>query len=56
MKITRLPNTDHIAAAIKANEGYCICAVEKNPDTKCMCKDFREQEKGKCHCELYEKG
>lgn len=54
--VKRLPNTEDIAAAIKANGGYCICAVEKNPDTKCMCKDFLEQkESGICHCGLYKK-
>jgi hypothetical protein len=30
----------------------------KTDDTKCMCKDFRDQIAqglpGKCHCELYE--
>lgn len=25
------------------NDGYCPCMVEKTPDTKCMCKDFRDQ-------------
>lgn len=54
--VKRLPNTEDIAAAVKANDGYCICAVEKNPDTKCMCKDFLEQKQnGVCHCGLYEK-
>jgi ferredoxin-thioredoxin reductase catalytic subunit len=29
---------------------------DKNPDTKCMCKAFREQEEsGVCHCGLYKK-
>lgn len=38
---------------IKANEGYCPCRISKTPDTKCMCKEFREQEEGECHCGLY---
>ena len=37
------------------NQGYCPCAIEKNADTKCMCKDFREQKEGYCHCMLYYK-
>ena len=38
------------------NGGYCPCMVEKTPDTKCMCKDFRDQkEPGPCHCGRYEK-
>lgn len=41
---------------VKANNGYCPCAVIKNEDTKCMCKAFREQtEPGLCHCGRYEK-
>ena len=47
---------DELIQAIKDNDGYCICAVSKNEDTKCMCKDFREQEtSGTCHCGLYKK-
>lgn len=39
---------------LKNNDGYCPCALSQNPDTKCMCKDFREQnEEGFCHCGLY---
>ena len=40
---------------VKENGGYCPCAVEKNEDTKCMCKEFREQESGSCHCGLFVK-
>ena len=47
-----------VRKALKDNDGYCPCAVSKNADTKCMCKDFREQIEagtyGKCHCGLYE--
>lgn len=55
MRIRRLPNTDDIAAAVKANDGYCPCRRIKNEDTKCMCKEFREGGLGECHCGLYEK-
>lgn len=42
--------------AVIDNGGYCPCMVEKTPDTKCMCKDFRDQkEPGPCHCGRYEK-
>lgn len=44
-----------IRAKLKANDGYCPCCVEKTDDTKCMCKEFLEQEKGECHCGLYHK-
>ena len=32
------------------NNGYCPCTVVKNDDTKCMCKEFKEQKSGLCHC------
>lgn len=42
-------------AVIEAN-GYCPCAVEHTKETKCMCKDFKEQDTpGPCHCGRYEK-
>ena len=40
---------------LKANDGYCPCRVIKTPETKCMCKEFKEQEEGECHCGLYVK-
>jgi len=56
-----LPNPDFlhrkkIEEAIKNNDGYCCCAIDKNEDTRCMCKDFREQQlSGFCHCGRYYK-
>ncbi len=45
-----------ISEAVKANDGYCPCALEKTEDTKCMCKNFKEQQKaGFCHCGRYYK-
>jgi len=44
-----------IREALKSNQGFCPCSLTKSPDTKCMCKEFREQEEGFCHCMLYEK-
>lgn len=38
----------------KLNESpFCPCRLEKNENTKCMCKEFREQDVGPCHCGLY---
>lgn len=54
VKIEKI-GSDETVAAIKENDGYCVCAVSKNPDTKCMCKEFREQKEGICHCGLYQK-
>ena len=45
--------TNEVRKKLKANSGYCPCRLEKTPDTKCMCKEFREQEEGMCHCGLY---
>lgn len=42
-----------IRKQLKDNNGYCPCALVKNIDTKCMCKEFREQERGMCRCGLY---
>ena len=40
--------------AIRENDGYCPCAIERNDDTECMCKDFREMDTpGECHCGLF---
>lgn len=54
--VERIPLTDEIFNAVKNNEGYCVCTIEKTKDTKCMCKEFREQLcEGPCHCGLYRK-
>lgn len=43
-----------VSAAVKANDGYCPCRLQKTADTKCMCKEFREQDyPGECHCGLF---
>ena len=44
---------DKILDALDKNNGYCPCKFEKNNDTKCMCKEFKEQKEGYCHCGLY---
>ena len=44
-----------IREKLQENDGYCPCKIEKTDDTKCMCKEFREQESGECHCGLYVK-
>ena len=54
IKVFPNPNTEvlkDITTAIEENEGYCCCAIEKNDDSKCMCKEFREsRDDGFCHC------
>ena len=45
-----------IRADVEASNGYCPCAIWQTPDTKCMCKEFREQATpGECHCGRFEK-
>jgi len=50
----------NIREGLKRTGGYCPCKIEKNEDTKCMCKEFKDQIKdpnfeGYCHCLLYYK-
>lgn len=60
MTIRQNPNKDYakkVRDKLKDNGGYCPCRINKNEDTKCMCKEFRDQiekgEEGMCHCGLY---
>ena len=51
---------ESLRARMKANGGYCPCRLDHTEDTKCMCKEFREQIadpnfEGYCHCMLYYK-
>ena len=58
MKIKTVENKEQvedIRRRLRDNDGYCPCATKKTEDTKCMCKAFREQEEGECHCGLYVK-
>ena len=56
MRIKTNPDKAHVAEIrkqLKENDNYCPCVLEKTPDTKCMCNEFREIEEGTCHCGLY---
>lgn len=44
---------EEIRKQLKENDGYCPCKLERTEDTKCMCKEFLEQDLGECHCGLY---
>ena len=54
LKVKPNPSSEiflEITNAVKDNDGYCCCEIDKNEDTKCMCKNFKEQtEGGFCHC------
>ena len=56
MRINVTADADYAAEVlrkIKENDGYCPCKIIKSDETKCMCKEFREQKAGECHCGLY---
>lgn len=60
MKIINIDIDGSIGEAVKANDGYCPCLIQKSSDTVCMCKDFRDSfsnlKKGEsvvCHCGRY---
>ena len=49
-----------LKAALEKKDGYCPCRIERIPENKCMCKEFRDQIadpdfEGYCHCMLYYK-
>lgn len=57
MKISLNPDkelVEYIKIRLNNSGGYCPCRIVHNDDTKCMCKEFREQTTpGMCHCGLY---
>lgn len=56
MRITVNPDKEYankVRKKLADNQGYCPCMLVKTPDTKCMCKEFREMDEGMCHCGLY---
>lgn len=59
MRVIKNPDVDffkHMKKELKANNGYCPSALEWNNDTRCQCRDFREQtEPGPCRCGMYMK-
>ena len=63
MKISLNPDPEIVRIVregLKRTGGYCPCRMERTEDTKCMCREFREQIadaefEGYCHCMLYYK-
>lgn len=56
MKIYKTTDTElrsSIEKALKENDNYCPCRVDKTPENKCMCREFIELTEGVCHCGLY---
>ena len=53
-------NRPDIEEALEKNHMFCPCAIQSDPqhldpDTKCICKAFREMDSGECPCGLYVK-
>ena len=49
-----------VREGLKRTGGFCPCRLEQTEDTKCMCKEFKEQIadpnfEGFCHYMLYYK-
>ena len=49
-----------VLRSLRQKGGYCPCRFERTEDTKCICREFREQMadpdfEGYCHCRLYYK-
>lgn len=61
LKIVKTENKEvekRIKEGLKNSGGHCPCVIPEfwNEDTKCLCKEFREQDTvGYCHCGLYRK-
>ncbi len=63
MKIKENPDKEVVKAireGLEKTGGYCPCRLERIPENKCMCAEFRDQIKdpdfeGFCHCYLYYK-
>ena len=48
---------ERIREGLRQKGGYCPCRLERTEDTKCICKEFRDQMaapdfEGYCHCML----
>ena len=45
-----------VRQALTETGGSCPCSLIQSPDTRCMCKEFRERETpGSCNCGLFVK-
>ena len=60
MKVAKNKNkelAEYIQKKVNDNDGYCPCRLERTPENKCMCAEFRKQIQdgivGECHCGLY---
>lgn len=40
---------------IRRGGGYCPCAIIKDEESRCICKEFREGQETNCHCGVWRK-
>jgi len=62
MRITKRTDKEamQLVKDIEANGGHCVCSIEKNDSTLCMCAEFKSKIEdpnfeGSCHCGLFYK-
>ncbi len=51
---------ESVREGLKRTGGYCPCVLQKTEETKCICREFKEQIadpefEGYCRCMLYYK-
>ena len=49
-----------VKEGLKMKDGYCPCRLQRLPEYKCICEEFKQQMadpdfEGYCHCKLYYK-
>ena len=63
MPVTLNPDAEVVKTVregLRNTGGYCPCRLQRTEETRCICKEFREQIadpnfEGFCHCQLYYK-
>lgn len=54
LKVYKNPDAEtyeKVSTAVKENRGYCPCELQKTPETKCPCANFRNSNIANvCHC------
>lgn len=50
----------HVKEGLKRTGGYCPCRLERTPEYRCICEEFKAQIRdpefeGYCYCLLYYK-
>lgn len=51
----RLLRPDLLQLIQEHNCGYCLCTLERCPDTVCMCREFRDGDAEVCECGVWQR-